>query len=189
SFEEIPVELRNYTANSVYKYKNGEHGKVFQMNLSFNYFEVYNNDTTYYSIPWELNKDFKNTEGNSEVNGVFSVMAFYNLLLAQIPEPREGAKRYVKMPESLIYNLVVVDENYMIYMEVTEPSSGLVQEKPSFTNLKNDSGLVAGLIASRYNFYRAKKLSRPTLDSIHRGIYTKNLGFVNPFDEYYRPYF
>lgn len=185
SIQAIPVELKNYKADSEYKYKNGENGKVFQMNLYFNYLEVYNGDTTYHSISWAQSKDYKNTEGNSEVNGKFSVMAFYNLIISQIPKPREGAKRLVKMPESLVYNLVVVDENYMIFMEVTEPSSGLVQEKPSFTNLLNGFGL----FASRFNIYRPKMLSRPSLDSLHRGIYTKDLGFADPFDDYYKPYF
>ena len=181
----LPVEIRHYNGNSEYRYYNGENGKVYQMCLTFNYFEVYNDDTTYYSIPWVQAKSYKTTEGNSEVSGYFSVAAFYNLLQSNIPAPREGAKRYVKMPESLVYNLVVGDENYMIYMDITEPSSGLAQDKPAFANL-NDG---FGLMASRYNVYRAKKLDRYTLDSIHRGIYTKNLGFVSPFDDYYRPYF
>lgn len=175
------VDLKNYKGDSQYEYINGKNGKVFQMNITFNYIEVLNGVTTNHSIVWPQAKYYKNTESSAPVLGKFSVLAFYSLLAAKIPLPAEGVKRYVKMPNSIEFNLSAADENYDTYMAITSPSNGLVQDKPSFTNLEGGYGL----FASRYNLYRAKPLSKVTLDSISRGIYTKNLGFVDSFDQYY----
>ncbi|MDD3685569.1 MAG: hypothetical protein PHE56_02260 [Bacteroidales bacterium] len=179
------VDLKNYNGDSPYEYNNGDNAKIFQMTLTFNYLEVKDGDTTYYSITWPQAKEYKTTETSQIVSGKFSVLAFYNLLVAQIPPAEQGVKRYVKMPNSIDYNLAAADETYLTYMEVTSPSNGIVQEKPSYTNL--DGGY--GLFASRFNVYRSKLLSRASLDSLSRGIYTKDLGFVDAFDDYYDPYF
>lgn len=174
------VDLKNYKSSSKYEYLNGKNGKVFQMTIKFNYIEVLDGVTTNHSIVWPQSIYYKVTESTTPVVGEFSVLAFYNLLSAQI-KPIPGVKRYVKMPNSIEFNLAAADENYDTYMAITSPSNGLVQEKPSFTNL--DGGY--GLFASRFNLYRAKPLSKASLDSISRGIYTKGLGFVDSYDDYY----
>ncbi len=70
-------------------------------------------------------------------------------------------------------------------MDVTSPSSGIVQEKPSFTNLIGGYGL----FASRFNTTVTKPLGGRTLDSISNGIYTQNLGFVGRYDNYYQGWY
>lgn len=181
------IEIKRYESDTRYEYYRANNGKVYQMTVSFNYIEVRGNDTTNHTVSWPQAKEYKLTEG-AEINAVigsFSNLAFYNLLIAQIPIPEAGVKRYVKMPNSVVFSLASADENYVTYMEVTSPSNGIVQEKPSFTNL--DGGF--GLFASRYNVYRPKTMSRASLDSISRGIYTKELGFADAYDDYYDPYF
>jgi len=180
------IDLRNYQGDSEYRYDNGSNGKVFQMTIVFNYLEVVDGDTAenYTSIVWNQNKEYRTTAGATEVIGKFSVLAFYNLLISNISPAEEGMVRLAKMPESIEYRLVAADENYATYMEVTSPSNGLVQEKPSFTNLQGGYGL----FASRFNVRLAKPLSGSTLDTLSRGIYTKDLGFADRYDPYYIPW-
>lgn len=62
------------------------------------------------------------------------------------------------------------------YMQVNAPSTGIIQDKPEFTNINN--GL--GLFTSRYNRAAfSKPLATTTLDSLACGQYTKNLKFLN----------
>ena len=177
------VDIVRYASDFEYKYNNGTNGKAFQMTIAFNYFEVNaQGDTSEVkTIVWPQNKEYRTTTSPTEVNGKFSILAFYNLISSKLGEPQPGVKRFVKMPESIEFRLAAADENYVTYMEITAPSSGIVQEKPSFTNL--DGGY--GLFASRYNVVLTKKLGTRTLDSLSRGIYTKNLGFANAYDQYY----
>ncbi len=180
------VELYNYNGDGEYQYNNGTNGKVFQMSITFNYLEIVDGDTSDVSksIVWLQGKEYRTNQNPSDVTGKYSVLAFYNLLASSIEPAAANVKRLVKMPNSIEFNLVAVDENYLTYMEVTAPSNGLVQEKPSFTNLEGGFGL----FASRYNIGLIKPLSGRTLDSINRGIYTKNLNFADRYDPYYTVY-
>ena len=178
------IEIASYVSDFEYKYYNGENSKVYQMTIVFNYLEVMGADTVEKSIIWPQNKEFRTHSIASNVIGKFSNLAFYNLLTATIPEAEDGMVRLVKMPESIGFILSAADENYATYMEITSPSNGIVQEKPSFTNLLGGFGL----FASRNSIFMYKKLGGRTIDSISRGIYTYNLGFVDKYDTYYLNY-
>jgi hypothetical protein len=181
------VDLFNYSGELPYSYNNGVNGKIFQMTVSFNYLEIIDDDTTDQAITiyWPQAKEYRQTESTAEVKGRVSVTAFYNLLLANIPPAGENVTRLVKMPNSIVFSLVAADENYSTYMDVTSPSQGIVQEKPTFTNLNGGYGL----FASRYNTSITKPLGGRTLDSISRGIYTKDLGFQGRYDLYYQGWY
>ena len=62
------------------------------------------------------------------------------------------------------------------FIDVNKPSTGIIQEKPEYTNITD--GL--GLLSSRY--FKApfsRSLSDPTKDSLACGQYTKTLKFLN----------
>ena len=82
-------------------------------------------------------------------------------------------------------------------MQVTKPSSGIAQDRPIFTNITIDAeskmpgGAAYGLMASRYTVSLSKAVGSETLDSIARGMYTKQLKFQPWTDNYYithKPY-
>ena len=61
-----------------------------------------------------------------------------------------------------------------VYNQVTMPSDGIVQEKPSYTNITN--GL--GLFTSKWRFTRDHfELTGGTVDSLALGVATKNIKF------------
>ncbi|MDD4148956.1 MAG: hypothetical protein PHE33_02895 [Bacteroidales bacterium] len=182
----LAIDVVNYDGDFPYEYINGLNGKIFQMNITFNYLNVINGDTVgqMISIPWPQGKEYRLLETSTEVVGKFSISAFYNLLVANIPPPGDTV-RLVKMPNSIVFTLSTADENYSTYMDATSPSQGIVQEKPSFTNINGGYGL----FASRFNTSISKPLGGRTLDSINRGIYTKNLGFANRYNLYYQGWY
>ncbi len=178
------VDMYYYDKDFQYRFNNGKNGKIFQMTMNFNYLEVIDGDTIEKTktIPWPQNKIYRTSPAPSEVSGKFSIVSFYNLLANNIEPDPANVVRLVKMPNSIVFNLVAVDENYATYMDITAPSSGIVQEKPSYTNLIG----AYGLFASRFKISTPKTFGGRTLDSISRGIYTKQLGFANRYDNYYQ---
>lgn len=176
-------ELIIYDNPLNYVYWSGENTKVAQVKIFFNYIEVSNGDTTYHSIEWSQPIDIMgNPNVSNEQRKSYQVMSFYSLLINNIPEPEGDIERYVKMPDSYEYRLSIANEDYRTYMEVSAPSHGIIQEKPSFSNLEN----AMGLFAVRNNTRRVIKLGPRTLDSISRGIHTNHLGFKGWASNYYQ---
>ena len=72
--------------------------------------------------------------------------------------------------------LIAGSDDLNTFIQVNAPSTGLIQDKPEFTNINN--GL--GIFASRYNKAPfGKYLNGHTLDELACGIYTKPLKFLN----------
>ena len=66
-------------------------------------------------------------------------------------------------------------ESY-VYNQVTLPSDGIIQDKPTYTNITN--GL--GLFTSSWNYQRDQfAFTNPSLDSLSASVATKNLKFLN----------
>lgn len=176
-------ELIVYDNPMNYVYYSGVNAKVAQVKIFFNYLEVIGEDTTLHSIEWPQPIDIIGDPSRSnEQRKSYQVMSFYSLLVNNIPEADDNVERLVKMPNSYEYRLSIANEDYRTYMEVSAPSHGIVQEKPSFSNLEN----AMGLFAARNNTNRVIRLGSRTVDSISRGIHTKHLGFKGWASNYYQ---
>lgn len=178
------INLANYGATTKYAFLPGINAKVAQMTIHFNYLDVntITKDTVFHTIEWRqpafVSSDVTT---NILVDRNIEIRSFYNLLVQRIPPLPENTIRYVKMPNSLEYRVASANQDYRTYMEITAPSHGIVQEKPSFSNLEN----AIGLFAARYNTSLNKRLGAVTLDSLYRGIYTNHLGFQDRHSQYY----
>jgi hypothetical protein len=165
---------------------------MYQMVINFNYIEVEGSDTTYKSMKMAqpVNSiSASQNSNNDEITKGFSVATFYELLANTIEPTDRDIKRYARMPNCMSFNLIVTDENYYTYSQVSAPSSGIVQHKPSFSNVACSDGTDAfGLVAARNNVYVNARFGKATLDSLSKGIYTSNLKFAPWTDGYYSPY-
>ena len=178
----------------------GKNSNLVQTCAYFNYLEVKNTgDTIPKSIEIYNNTEYKVSASTfTTVEQAFSVASFYSSLAAQINASDETVvKRLVRMPDCVTFSVSSADENLYTYMQITKPSGGIAQDRPTFTNIyidpdsKLNSGTAYGLIASRYTVTLSKAVGSETLDSIARGIHTKNLKFQPWTDNYYithRPY-
>lgn len=194
------VELARYSNDFSIKYTPGENANLQETNVYFNYLEIMNNgDTVPKSIRIYNNQAYKTSVNTyTAVELAFSVASFYSSLAAQINADDETVvKRLVNMPDCLSFAVSSGDENLYTYMQVTKPASGIAQDRPIFTNVYIDKeskltgGKAYGLVASRCTKYRSKALGSETLDSISRGIHTKDLKFPPWTDNYYithKPY-
>jgi hypothetical protein len=72
------------------------------------------------------------------------------------------------------YIFSVASDDLNTYMDVTEPSQSIIQERPSFSNIYNG----IGLFASRYiNEIDTLSLATSTLLELKTDTNTMNLGF------------
>ncbi len=117
-------------------------GKRYQVKLVFNYEEHTATDTTMRSISTTLGSVVGETadiDFFQNYNGE-NFYAFVDNRLKNDPNEASIVKRVAHGVE---FHIVVADENLHTYMEVNEPASGIVNERPVFTNVTNGYGLFA----------------------------------------------
>lgn len=172
----------NFT-NTVTKFKiewtSSPHGKVYGVTLRFHYLEEdkVSSVVTPKTLDWVFgNQTTLSTQGGEVMFVEFMGEAFYQYLQSRIPVDN-NVKRY--LPSSgphvdLIFS--VGAEDLSTYIAVSQPSTGIIQEKPQYTNLKNGFGL----FSSRYTKIKTGyQLTLTSTDSLYGGLFTRNI-FCDP---------
>lgn len=169
-----------HASNSIIvKWQSGVNGKLYQVLIRFNYWEKNidtPNDSTLMHVDWNLGSyTAVGIQGSEEMTTSYSGNSFFSFLKDNIPHYSGDNAEYIRRvayPNVEFIFTVAADEFYT-YMEVNKPSSGIVTEKPEYTNISNG----IGIFSSR--FEKSVKLAmHPTsLDSLYHGYYTKYLGF------------
>jgi hypothetical protein len=147
-------------------------GKRFQVVIRVHYLETTESGTTEKSFDWLLFSNYQVSNPNYDsVSSVpdpikldFAGDVFYTVVAGNIKEDPNVISRNARMVD---YIFSVASEDMNTYMEVTEPSLSIIQERPSFTNISNG----VGLFSSRYV---------STVDSIVIGPRTQDELKVNP---------
>ena len=123
-------------------------GKRYQLVARFSYLETQIADPSQQVlkyVDWVIFNDLKteNTLGGIIMKFSYSADVFYTVLGSHIPvDP--GVSRVASKME---YIFTVAADDLNTYMEVTEPSYTIVQEKPPFTNVSNG----IGIFSARHN--------------------------------------
>ncbi len=153
------------SAPKSFTWNEATNGKKYEFELRFNYRELKNSDTiSKYLI---LSKSTVNSvAGNSEITVFYWDDSFYNTCLNQIPysDPAEEAKvkeRYTGLVEIIVR---VAEKNLSLYLDVNEPSTSIVQEKPQSSNI--DNGI--GIFSSRYYKVKVKELDDQTVAELKK---------------------
>jgi hypothetical protein len=134
-------------------------------------------DTAFRSIEWNYNNIKSKTAGGGELLVLkMSGSDFFNRLSNVIPDAPANIERIIY---DMDFYFDVAGEDLNTYMEVNEPSSGIVQEKPDFTNIAGG----IGVFSSRYNAAVLNKmLSNDTRLEIKNGDLLRNKGFKRYFE-------
>lgn len=161
--------------NSDYKVKwqSPVNGKLSQVTIRFYYTEQDKTTTLTEDkyIDWVFTaQESDNTEGGEDMEVAIAGQSFYTFLSSMI-EVNSNVNRFIG---KLDFTITVAGEDFTTYMDVNQPSTGILQEKPIYTNI--DNGI--GIFSSRFE-KSVKGLSMVTSsqDSIRYGQHTKNLGF------------
>jgi len=129
-----------------------DNGKIYQLDLIFHYTEimdgVYTEDSLIYSLPL-----IDDTESKMKIEG----NSFFNFLALNL-DKNQSVIRYFNEIDMI---MTVGSEDLETYINVNKPITGIVQERPQFTNINNG----IGLFSSRFKKIRFDyDLTSSTLD-------------------------
>jgi len=170
----LPVNFIPGEKNEL-KWTSAKGGKRYQISVRFHYVEILKSDTShkeYKFVDWVIYRDIRSlTNAGSEVmDYYYSTDGFYGTLGAKIPINKNLSR--IALTVDFVFSVASDDLN--TYMEVTEPSYGIVQERPSFTNIVNG----IGIFTARSEVYIDSLGIRPeTKNQLKVNANTKDLGF------------
>lgn len=171
------AQLNTYQDYTV-DFSTSENGRKFDTWIQFRFDEYTATDTTKKVIKWKIASHTAiSTSGGENVDAVISGEGFFSQVQKQVPIDAAVLKR---VPRAVDIIIVGANEDLATYMDVNAPSTGLIQEKPSFTNLTDDGAdpSTIGIFASRYSkSIKNKILHENSLKELAQGQYTYQLGF------------
>jgi len=149
--------------------------RIYQSYLRFYYVEVDKDrmaDSTRKYVDYLLPNKYGTTlNGGKEITVNVSYESFYRFLYNAIGETEEYNRFYRGID---IYVSAGADD-LTTYINVSQPATGIVQDKPFYTNVTNG----AGIFSSRNNAEKLDvDLSSASRDSLVKGMYTCGLRFA-----------
>ena len=170
-----PVAFRSASGYVPYtiRWNSARDGKRYEISWRFNYSEVSGGDTIYKSIEQRLGQQ---TVTNSQTpQGMELTMQgedFYRLLGERIAA-NSSANVSDRIFHDLEFVITVANDEFHTVLTLSEPVSGIVEERPSYSNVENGHGI----FASRYTRTISKDLNTNSLVELRTGQYTGNLLF------------
>jgi hypothetical protein len=160
------IQFRKGTDSEV-EWESAKYGKRYEIVIRYKYKEVlYDSpDTVYTHVDWALGtRKSVNDKGGEDMSVPYSNDGFYTFLGDQIPydDVEKEANVKERYTNDVDFIIAVAALDYNTYMEVNEPSSSIVQERPDYTNVTNG----IGLFSSRFRNIRTKKLHPETISVI-----------------------
>lgn len=180
-YQPLPVSLHSSNSYDI-EWESCAGGKVYNVEIDFHYWEITATDTIAKKLNWKglSTVTAPTLAENQKLTLGVTGSSFLSFVSTQVKEDPSVLKRVAKR-QGIDFHFYVGDENLYTYMQLTAPSSGLIQDKPSYTNIENG----VGLFASRYNqSISGRTLSDRSLDSLASGVYTNKLRFATSGDTY-----
>ncbi|MFH1119539.1 MAG: hypothetical protein V1775_06915 [Bacteroidota bacterium] len=150
-------------------------GRRYNISVRFWFEEVWKgNKTLQRYIDWQLSSvKSESDEGNDALEIFYSPLSFYVVCKNLIPYSLSAQEDSVvsRMVDKAEFRFMVAADELNTYMEVNEPSTGIVQDKPEYTNIENGYGL----FSSRYT----KSIAIPIGDPTEELLFEENLKFID----------
>jgi hypothetical protein len=130
-----------------FAWKQAKNAGRYQMIIRFNYLEENTNTNEIISkfIDWN-SPVIKAGSGGGDVEIRFNNETFFTLVQTRIPFVGIDVIRY---PVNIELIFLVAATELSTYIEVNEPSSSLIQEKPEYTNIENGLGVFSARFDKR----------------------------------------
>ena len=168
--------LGNYV-NQIIKWNSSQNGKRYDLAYRFNWQEVIGADTVEKSFTQQLgNVVADNTNAGQQLELPFSGESFFQTVGTRVGNTPNVSKRIFRGVDIL---WAVAGEDLHVYLQLSSPISGLVEDRPVYSNVDNGYGLF-----STRRFYELdnKPLDGPshTIQELVEGQYTGTLLFCVP---------
>lgn len=152
-------------------------GRRYQLVLRFNYTEYTTKDTAKIAkyVDWQVfNNVFSpDLTGGKDLQPYYLGDGLYSALKSKIPVDPTVTRHAT----SVDYILSVGSDDLNTYMNVTAPSTTIVQERPSYTDITNGIGLFTSIYNNTKEDPRHLAIGSVMLDSLRANHNTFNLGF------------
>lgn len=130
------------------------------------------------------------TVGGENINLPVSGEAFYNFLASRLtPDPNVRREfgiwdPVLQHPKCFDFVLTIANDEFNTYLDVNQPVTNIVQERPSYTNVVNGLGIWASRANDRVN---GVGITEGAMKELVQGSVTNGLNFCssNPFNEFY----
>ena len=150
-------------------------GRLYQATLRFFYTEINRNtgDSIQkhldYKLPTKLGTTLTGSTSNPLKNNV-SYETYFRFIQSSIPINND-VNRFAR---NLELRVICGAEEFATYISVSQPATGIVQDKPFYTNINNG----AGIFSSRSRTEKlGMEMSVISIDSLFNGVYTCGLRF------------
>jgi hypothetical protein len=165
-----------YNDHSVF-WQTAPKAKRYELLMKFYFDEVYyTGEIVSKSIVWNLGSQKSiNSDGGEELNKKFNGLAFFELIRSRLSGYSNEPLIEKRIIDEVEFIVTAGNENLNIYMDVNEPATGVVNERPSFTNINN--GL--GIFASKYQKSVSGKLTNSTVLELCWGGITSEYKFCS----------
>lgn len=165
--------------SSEVKWASAKSGKRYQVNIRIRYAETASgvpNSTVIKSLDWLALSNIKSMtdKGGQNMDYFINGDAFFIFMGSQLKNDSVNGQVVTRALRDCDYIFTVGSEDLSTYMDVTEPSLTIIQERPPFTDIVNGIGLFSARVVKSVDTLR---FSVFTLDEIKTNQYTKNLGF------------
>lgn len=168
----------NYTFHV--RWYTGKNAKIYQLIVRFNYIDSTLAGNFQKHVDWHFPEQTTDKlDGGGEMAVDFRGQDFLHFVGSSIVDDPAVLRR---IPGNVDFLIISAGDELNTYMNVNKPSTGLIQEKPIYSNITN--GL--GIFSSRFNkapfskpFKSSTTNSSATLDSLSGGQYTCTLRFLD----------
>ncbi|MFT4523625.1 MAG: hypothetical protein ACI8ZN_002580 [Bacteroidia bacterium] len=160
------------------EYREAPKARMYDLVFRFQYKEYPKNQPDQAEIKtldWKVfrNKETISLRGYNDVSYLLRGTVFYEYLSAVIPV-NESVSREAIEAGLIFYG---GGEDLFTYVEVNEPSIGIVQKKPEFTNIDNALGIFSSRYVSVFGNFKIDDAMKSTLKT---SKHTEKLNFVTP---------
>ncbi|MFZ6052249.1 hypothetical protein [Halocola ammonii] len=137
------------------------------------------------SITWKLGEfETENTNGGLLIEQSFNGLSFYNNVASRLEsDPYISREMNIQDEEgdyvSVSLILSIANDELNTFISVNEPVTGIVQERPSYTNVSNGIGILASKSSASRGPIALSKFSREELAT---GAVTSDLDFCSNSD-------
>ncbi|MFA5783191.1 MAG: hypothetical protein WC868_13065 [Bacteroidales bacterium] len=168
-----PYQLAVFNnSNSIpVKWSTAQNGKLYQVDIRFNYLEDSSGIISSKYIDWNIGVVKADGPVGTEMTTNYYGDSFFKFLGDNIPHSN-NVIRHIGIP-NVEFIFSVAADDFNTYMEVSAPSTGINQEKPEYTNITNG----IGIFSSRFSIDRPLNMAGQSKDSLFNGVYTQDLNF------------
>lgn len=150
--------------------------RIFEVTLKFRYYEITATDTTKDSIEISLPRQISSSiDGGENMSTLLLGSQFLSSVGAKIKQKPEVIKRVVAK-YCFGFSFMVGTDDLYTYMQVNAPATGIVTERPAYTNVNNGIGIFTSRLFKQIPYNRMP--SQQTVDALTLNSVTSGLKFL-----------